>query len=123
MTIVNEIIVDVRGLVRQCGHDVQTLSVNKGVLWICGGPIERASAEAINLNFTRPDISVERLEVIFEHHTVIILLDSSDVHEADESCKREAQKRKPIDDSVVDLRSQQAGMISPGLIIFAFELV
>jgi hypothetical protein len=65
---------DGRCLVREGRHDVQTLCVDVAVLLIGRSPIEGAVTEAIDLNFMRPYIGVESLEVVFVDETELSVL-------------------------------------------------
>ena len=56
-------------LIREGRHDVQTFCVNVAVLLVGRGPIEGAVTEAIDLNFMRPHVGVESLEIVFVDKT------------------------------------------------------
>jgi hypothetical protein len=74
-------------LIREGRHDVQTLCVDIAILLIGRGPIEGAVTEAIDLNFMRPYIGVESLEVVFVDETELSVLLAKTIHQ--QGCKNE----------------------------------
>jgi hypothetical protein len=59
---------------------VQTLFVDVAVLLVGRGPVEGAVAEAIDLNFMRPYVGVESLEIVFVDQTELKCRISKDVY-------------------------------------------
>ena len=60
---------------------MQTFCVNVAVLLVGRGPIEGAVTEAIDLNFMRPYIGVESLEVVFVDETELSVLLAKRFHQ------------------------------------------
>ena len=48
---------------------MKAFRVNIAVPFVGGGPVEGAVAEAIDLNFMRPHVGVESLEIVFVDKT------------------------------------------------------
>lgn len=71
---------DGRCLICEGRHNVQTLFVDVAVLLVGRGPVEGAVAEAIDLNFMRPYVGVESLEIVFVDQTELECRISKDVY-------------------------------------------
>jgi hypothetical protein len=56
-----------RGLVGECGNDMKTLSIDKGIRWICCRPVKCARTETTELHFMSPSVFVEGLEVFIKN--------------------------------------------------------
>lgn len=65
------IVGDGRGFVGESGDDVQTLVVDVCVALIGGGPVKRAGSVAVELDFVRPNVRVEGLEIVLVNETVL----------------------------------------------------
>lgn len=69
MPIENQVIVDFRCFVGEGRYDMQTFRVDVRVRRVRGRPVEGSRAEAIDLDFVRPNASIQTGEVILVYQT------------------------------------------------------
>jgi hypothetical protein len=51
---------------------METGSVDIGVLWVIGRPLEGSSAESSSLNFITPYLIIDSFEVVFQQKAVLL---------------------------------------------------
>lgn len=129
-------------LVCQGRHDVQTFCVDIAVPVVGGSPIKGAVTEAIDLDFTSPNVGVESLKVVLVDETELKCLVSENVpnyaatmethialtirpnsEEADDTGTDEAQQDEDANDQIVPSCALHGLVAEPWFLIFSNEPV
>jgi hypothetical protein len=133
---------DIGSLGGEGGDDVKAISVDVTVLVVGGGPVECVVAEAIDLDFASPNVSVEGLEVILVDKaklkqcyqyksryfriigvTYISLNVRVDCEESNHTSASKATKDEEADNQVVPTGCLHGLVLEPWLLVLALESV
>lgn len=112
---------DVSRFRRQCRHNVQAFLVDVRVALVGRRPVKGTGAKPVELHLVRPNILVERLEVVFVDEAVVPLLKRRRDEVANDARARDAEQHQGADNNVVPPRLLHVGVLEPGLLVLAAQ--